>query len=212
MQQLTPEALVSSAILIAIFLLIAFPIHEAAHAFAADRLGDHTARFMGRLTLNPVRHFDPIGGILLALSIFIGGFVFGWAKPTPVNPSNLVDRRNGELVVALAGPASNLIMASLAALVVRLVIALGIEVPTIVADVLLNLVFFNVMLTVFNLIPVPPLDGSQILFRFLPPQTAWRLRVSLAQWGFVIVIVGVLLFGQYLFSLMLDVTYFLVGV
>jgi Zn-dependent protease len=211
-QQLTPEALLSSAILIAIFLLIAFPVHEAAHAFAADRLGDHTARFMGRLTLNPVRHFDPLGGILLAVSVLLGGFVFGWAKPTPVNPSNLVDRRNGELVVALAGPASNLIMASIAALVVRLVIATGVEVPVIVAQILINLVFFNVMLTVFNLIPVPPLDGSQILFRFLPPQTAWRLRVSLAQWGFLIVIVGVLLFGNVLFSLMLDVTYFLVGV
>ena len=212
MQQLTPEALLSSAILIAIFLLIAFPVHEAAHAFAADRLGDHTARFMGRLTLNPVRHFDPLGGILLAVSVLLGGFVFGWAKPTPVNPSNLVDRRNGELVVALAGPASNLIMASIAALVVRLVIATGVEVPVIVGQILINLVFFNVMLTVFNLIPVPPLDGSQILFRFLPPQTAWRLRVSLAQWGFLIVIVGVLLFGNVLFSLMLDVTYFLVGV
>lgn len=212
MQQLTPEALLSSAILIAIFLLVAFPIHEAAHAFAADRLGDHTARFMGRLTLNPIRHFDPLGGILLAVSVLLGGFVFGWAKPTPVNPSNLIDRRNGELVVALAGPASNLIMASIAALVVRLVIAAGIEVPVIVGQILINLVFFNVMLTVFNLIPVPPLDGSQILFRFLPPQTAWRLRVSLAQWGFLIVIVGVLLFGNVLFSLMLDVTYFLVGV
>lgn len=207
----TPEELVADAILIAIFLLVGFPVHEFAHALAADRLGDHTARFMGRLTLNPIRHFDPLGGILLAVSILLSPFVFGWAKPTPVNPSNLVDRRNGELVVALAGPASNLVMASVMALVFRAVVGLEVDVPNIVVLILFNFVFFNVMLAVFNLIPVPPLDGSQVLFRFLPPSTAWRLRTQLAQYGFVIIIVGVLLFGRVIAGFMLDVTVFLVG-
>lgn len=207
----TPEELVADAILIAIFLLVGFPVHEFAHALAADRLGDHTARFMGRLTLNPIRHFDPLGGILLAVSILLSPFVFGWAKPTPVNPSNLVDRRNGELVVALAGPASNLVMASVMALVFRAVVGLEVDVPNIVVLILFNFVFFNVMLAVFNLIPVPPLDGSQVLFRFLPPSTAWRLRTQLAQYGFVIIIVGVLLFGGAIAGFMLDVTVFLVG-
>ena len=207
----TPEELVADAILIAIFLLVGFPVHEFAHALAADRLGDHTARFMGRLTLNPIRHFDPLGGILLAVSILLSPFVFGWAKPTPVNPSNLVDRRNGEMVVALAGPASNLVMASVMALVFRAVVGLEVDVPNIVVLILFNFVFFNVMLAVFNLIPVPPLDGSQVLFRFLPPSTAWRLRTQLAQYGFVIIIVGVLLFGRVIAGFMLDVTVFLVG-
>lgn len=207
----TPEELVADAILIAIFLLVGFPVHEFAHALAADRLGDHTARFMGRLTLNPIRHFDPLGGILLAVSILLSPFVFGWAKPTPVNPSNLVDRRNGEMVVALAGPASNLVMASVMALVFRAVVGLEVDVPNIVVLILFNFVFFNVMLAVFNLIPVPPLDGSQVLFRFLPPSTAWRLRTQLAQYGFVIIIVGVLLFGGAIAGFMLDVTVFLVG-
>lgn len=207
----TPEELVADAILIAIFLLVGFPVHEFAHALAADRLGDHTARFMGRLTLNPIRHFDPLGGILLAVSILLSPFVFGWAKPTPVNPSNLVDRRNGELVVALAGPASNLVMASVMALVFRAVVGLEVDVPNIVVLILFNFVLYNVMLAVFNLIPVPPLDGSQVLFRFLPPSTAWRLRTQLAQYGFVIIIVGVLLFGGAIAGFMLDVTVFLVG-
>ncbi|HSG85428.1 MAG TPA: site-2 protease family protein [Candidatus Limnocylindrales bacterium] len=207
----TPERLAAAAFLIAFFLLVGFPVHEFAHALAADRLGDHTARFMGRLTLNPIRHFDPLGGILLAVSILLSPFVFGWAKPTPVNPSNLVDRRNGELVVALAGPASNLVMASVMALVFRAVVGLEVDVPNIVVLILFNFVFFNVMLAVFNLIPVPPLDGSQVLFRFLPPSTAWRLRTQLAQYGFVIIIVGVLLFGGAIAGFMLDVTVFLVG-
>jgi Zn-dependent protease len=205
------EALVSDAVLIGFFLLIGFPVHEFAHALAADRLGDHTARFMGRLTLNPIRHFDPLGGILLVVSILLGGFVFGWAKPTPVNPSNLVDRRNGEMVVALAGPASNLIMASIMAVVFRAVVGLEIDVPNIAVLILFNFVLYNVMLAVFNLIPVPPLDGSQVLFRFLPASTVWRLRTQLAQYGFIIIILGVLLFGRAIAGFMLDVTVFLVG-
>lgn len=212
MFSLSPEQLLSDAILIAFFLLVGFPVHEFAHAYAADRLGDHTARFMGRLTLDPRRHFDPLGGILLAVTILLpGGFVIGWAKPTPVNPSNLVDRRNGEAVVALAGPASNLIMASVAALVFRAVVGFDLAIPEVAALTLFSFVLYNVMLTVFNLIPVPPLDGSQVLFRFLPPSAAWRLRTQLGRYGFVIIIVGVLVFGNVIARFMWDVTLFLVG-
>jgi Zn-dependent protease len=198
-------------VLIAIFLGVGFPVHEFAHAFAADRLGDSTARHLGRLTLNPVKHFDPVGGSLFVVSALIGGFIIGWAKPTPVNTMNLRDRRNSEVVVALAGPGVNLIMACVAALVVRAVISLEVEVPPLVANLLLNFVYFNVALMVFNLIPIPPLDGSTLLFRFLDPATAWRLRPMLAQYGFVVVLLGVLVFGRQIGRLMLDVTRFLVG-
>jgi Zn-dependent protease len=198
-------------VLIAIFLGVGFPVHEFAHAFAADRLGDSTARLLGRLTLNPVKHFDPVGGSLFVVSALIGGFIIGWAKPTPVNTMNLRDRRNSEVVVALAGPGVNLIMACVAALVVRAVISLEVEVPPFVANLLLNFVYFNVALMVFNLIPIPPLDGSTLLFRFLDPATAWRLRPMLAQYGFVVVLLGVLVFGRQIGRLMLDVTRFLVG-
>jgi Zn-dependent protease len=198
-------------LLIAIFLGVGFPVHEFAHAFAADRLGDSTARLLGRLTLNPVKHFDPLGGTLFVISALVGGFIIGWAKPTPVNTANLRDRRNSEVVVALAGPGVNLIMACVAALIFRAVVGLELEVPDLIALVLLNFVYFNVALMVFNLIPIPPLDGSTLLFRFLDPATAWRLRPMLAQYGFVIVLVSVFLFGRQIGRVFYDVTIFLVG-
>ena len=133
-------------ILIAIFLLVAFPVHEFFHAYAAYRLGDGTAKMFGRLTLNPIVHFDPLGGLLLVISVLSTGFMFGWAKPTPVNPSNLRDRRNSEVIVALAGPASNLVMACLAALVIRALNAVGVleTLPTLALDVLFYFVLFIV--------------------------------------------------------------------
>jgi Zn-dependent protease len=199
-------------ILIAIFLLIGFPVHEFAHAFVAYRLGDATAKLFGRLTLNPVTHFDPIGGLFLIVSVLAGtGFIFGWAKPTPVNPGNLRDRRNGEVLVALAGPATNLIMACLMALVVRALIAVGADVPPLVGQVLLGFVFYNVALAVFNFIPIPPLDGASLLFRFLPLRYAWQLRPLLTQYGMFILLFFIFFGGRILGGVILDVAYFLVG-
>jgi Zn-dependent protease len=204
---ITPEKL----ILIAIFLLVGFPVHEAAHAFAADRLGDATARLLGRLTLNPVRHFDPIGGSLFVLSVIVGGFVIGWAKPTPVNPSNLRDRRNSEVVVALAGPAVNLILACLAAIAFRALVGLELSLPLLVGQTLFSFVLYNLFLMIFNLIPVPPLDGSAVLFRFLSPATAWRVRPMLNQYGLVAILLVVLFLGTMLSNWVMNVAFFLVG-
>ncbi|HXG39664.1 MAG TPA: site-2 protease family protein [Candidatus Limnocylindrales bacterium] len=205
------EDLVPKAILIAIFLLVGFPIHEFAHAATAYALGDGTAKVFGRMSLNPLVHFDPLGGTMLVLSALLGGFVFGWAKPTPVNPANLRDRRNGEVLVALAGPASNLVMASLGAFVVRLVVALGVEVPSLVATVLILFVVYNVLLAVFNLIPIPPLDGSTLLFRILDPRTAWQVRPFLQQYGFLILLLVVFAGGGIISRFVFGVSRLLVG-
>lgn len=203
----------ASIILIGIFLLVAFPVHEFFHAYAAYRLGDGTAKMFGRLTLNPVVHFDPLGGLLLIVSVLSSGFVFGWAKPTPVNPSNLRDRRNSEVIVALAGPASNLVMACLAALVFRALEATGIlnQLPEVAIMVLFDFVLFNILLAIFNMIPIPPLDGSTLLWRFLPPQMVWQWRPILSQYGFIILLVFIFTIGRYVASLVYDVTSFLVG-
>ncbi len=175
-------------VMLGIFLGIAFPVHEFSHAAVAYMRGDATAKLMGRMTLNPIVHFDPVGGMMMAVTVLLGGFLFGWAKPTPVNTMNLRNRKNDEVLVAIAGPISNLVMAIFGAFVIRLVIMLGLEPPTVVWDILANFVVFNVALAIFNLIPVPPLDGSTLLFRFLPPQQAWQIRPFLTQYGIFIVL------------------------
>ncbi len=201
-------------ILIAFFLLVGFPVHEFAHAFVAYRLGDGTAKMFGRLTLNPAVHFDPLGGLMLAASVLAGGFAFGWAKPTPVNPSNLRDRRNGEVLVALAGPASNLIMAAVMAVVFRILLETDffISAPDIVFQVIFYFVAYNVVLAVFNLLPIPPLDGSSLLFRLLPLQYAWQVRPFLQQYGIFILIAFIFLGGPIIGPIISGITGFLLGI
>ena len=185
------DQLLAALIVVAIMLLVGFPVHEFSHALAAYRLGDSTARFMGRLSLNPVVHFDPMGGILLAIT-FIGSqgtFGFGWAKPTPVNPRNLEGGRYGEAIVAAAGPISNLVLAIAAAIPLRYILSdltLVDQIPTLLLQVLYLFVVINLVLMIFNLFPIPPLDGSKVLFAFLPPQVAWRWRPILEQYGFIL--------------------------
>jgi Zn-dependent protease len=185
-------------IAIAIILLVSFPVHEFSHALAAYRLGDGTAKLFGRLTLNPIAHFDPIGGLMLIFSGLIGGLAFGWAKPTPVNPMNLRGGRESEAIVAFAGPASNLVLAAAVALPLRFILhsgSLQTSVPSVVILTLFYFVEINLALAIFNLIPIPPLDGSKVLYAFLPPRVAWQWRPILDQYGFFLLILLIIPIG-----------------
>ncbi len=178
-------------------LLVCIIPHEVAHGWVAWRLGDPTAKWAGRLSLNPIRHLDPIGSLLLPAVLLLlrrfAGFpiVFGWAKPVPINPRYFRDPWQGMLWVALAGPATNFGMALVAAGLGRGLIALGLVNPW-VLYFLGMVVLLSLVLGAFNLIPVPPLDGSRVLSYFLPLR--WRLQLArLEQWGLVIVMVLLLI-------------------
>lgn len=187
-----PEDILPRVIVVAIMLLVGFPVHEFAHALAAYRLGDGTAKLFGRLTLNPIVHFDPLGGMLLAVSFLFAGFGFGWAKPTPVNPANLEGGHRGEAIVAAAGPISNLLLAIIVAVPLRYLVAnpaLYASVPPLVTTIMQLFIYINLVLMVFNLLPIPPLDGSKVLFAFLSPRQMYQWRPVLEQYGFVLLLV-----------------------
>ena len=186
------QVLLIKAVVVAVMLLVAFPIHEFSHALAAYRLGDGTARLMGRLTLDPRAHFDPMGGGLLALSVLFLGFGFGWAKPTPYNPMNLRGGRWGEAIVSAAGPISNFVLAVAGAIPLRWIVLTGMDVP-ILESFLFFFVQINLVLMIFNLIPIPPLDGSKVLYAFLDPRTVWQIRPVLEQYGLVILLGAMIL-------------------
>lgn len=176
---------IAETILFVAILIISVIVHEISHGYMAEYLGDPTARLKGRLTLNPVPHIDPLGSIIVPglLALLPGSLIFGWAKPVPYNPHNL-NSRYGNALVAAAGPASNFFIAGVAAVVFRLTpIATAGAAGTFVLAVTL----INVVLAVFNLVPIPPLDGSKILFDFLPARLNY-IREALEQYGFVILV------------------------
>jgi Zn-dependent protease len=169
-------------------ILISLTIHEAAHAWTADRLGDPTARMLGRLSLNPIVHIDPIGTLLLPILAAISGLpLIGWAKPVPVNTRNLRNPRRDFMLVAAAGPISNLLQATVVALIMRGVLGAGAS-PAYLLSVLQEAVVVNLMLAFFNLIPVPPLDGGNVMLGLLPPRVAAQFG-QLRQFGFIILYV-----------------------
>ena len=201
---LDPSFLVPALLAVGVMLLVGFPVHEFSHAFAAFRLGDSTARYQGRLTLDPRRHFDPLGGTMLVISAVLSSFFIGWAKPTPVNPYNLAGGHRGEAIVALAGPLSNLVLAAVVAIPVRvatspelLVRILSNPLTTLIYDVGVIWVFINVSLFIFNLLPIPPLDGWRVLLGALDPRTAYNLR-QYEQYGFILLLLILLVGGRIL--------------
>lgn len=161
-------------------LVIALVIHEYAHAKAADVMGDFTPRMTGRLTLNPMAHIDPIGLIMLLV------VRFGWAKPVMINARNFRNWRQGELLVALAGPMANLIVAFISLLAMAVLFKLGMFSEG-VRLVLSMMVLFNINFAIFNMLPLPPLDGSKVLMVLLPGRLAYKL-MSLERYSFIILI------------------------
>ncbi len=169
-------------IIIALIFIFSVIIHEVSHGLAALWLGDPTAKYMGRLTLNPISHVDPIGSILVpAITFIAGGFIFGWAKPVPYNPYNLRDQKYGPALVGAAGPVSNIAIALVFGFFLRILLVTGkvsVSDGGLVATVFAYAIMINILLAFFNLIPFPPLDGSKLLFAVLPIREETKLRLE----------------------------------
>lgn len=178
-----------------VILVVSVMFHELAHGTAADRLGDPTPRLSGRLTLNPLAHLELVGSFLVPLVCILSGsgFIVGWAKPMPFNAAHLKYKRWGPAIVAAAGPAMNLMIAVLCAVIFRIVNATGLNVSF--ATMLVQVVVINVSLAVFNLIPIPPLDGHHILGGIVPGFKRWSDRV-MARYGLVLLVLVLLVAGS----------------
>ncbi len=194
-----------------VLIIMSVVIHEISHGYAALWLGDKTALYAGRLTLNPIKHLDPVGSVLLPtlLAILPGNFFFGWAKPVPFNPYNLRNQRWGEAIVAVAGPVSNILIATVFGLLVRFGLDLGLPIAFIHISATSTII--NLGLAIFNLLPIPPLDGSKILFSVLPYR--WmHIRTTLEQYSLLFVALFVIFFSSWLSPVIVGVFKLITGV
>lgn len=188
-------------------LIMSVVIHEVSHGYAALYLGDQTAKYQGRLTLNPVRHLDPVGSFLVpALSYMLGGFIIGWAKPVPYNPYNLRPGRWSEAMVAGAGPLSNISVALIFGILIRMGVG-GLAFVQIASLIVL----INVLLAVFNMMPIPPLDGSKILFAIFPEKFG-QFRAFFERQGIILLIFFIFFIWQLVFPLVLAIFRLITGV
>lgn len=178
-------------------LVMSVVIHEVAHGYAALWLGDVTAKYAGRLTLNPIKHLDPVGSVLLPaiMAILPGNLIFGWAKPVPYNPYNLKNQRWGELMVAAAGPLSNIILALVFGLLIRFSPVLGL--PDSFIEISVTVVLINLVLAIFNLIPIAPLDGSKILYSLLPEDKARAFMDITQRYSIFLLILFIFILWQF---------------
>ncbi len=193
-----------SLIILIIILLFSVIIHEVAHGTVALYLGDPTAKNAGRLTLNPLKHLDPIGSVIVPLFLILmakltgGGIIFGWAKPVPINPYNFRDQKYGEAKVALAGPLSNIFLALVFGLSIRALPPHSVFFQNLITAFSF-IVWINLLLGIFNLLPFPPLDGSHVLFTFLPYSTQ-KIKRLLAQYGLFFLLIFIFIFFPLLIS------------
>lgn len=185
-----------------IILVMSVVVHEVSHGYAAYWLGDPTAKYAGRLNFNPVNHLDLFGSFIIPLLLIISQspFLFGWAKPVPFNPYNLRSQKWGPAIVGLAGPLSNLLMAVIAGMLIRATLFFGV-VDGFILQILAITMFINILLMVFNMFPLPPLDGSKLLFAIVP--ISEHTKMTLERYGFVFLFVFLMLF-QDMFSLVMS--------
>ena len=198
-------------------LIMSVVIHEVSHGFMAEYFGDDTARRSGRLTLNPIKHLDLFGSIILpALLYLTAGFAFGWAKPVPYNPNNFRNKRWGTVAVASAGIIANLFIAIIFGLLIRFAPQLGLPTynPFLVPPfykITINIVVINIALALFNLVPIPPLDGSKILFNLLPKSFSTLLD-SLERYALIFLVVFIIFFSNYLYPALAFLFHILTGI
>jgi Zn-dependent protease len=205
------------AFLIITVLIGSIVVHEVAHAWQARREGDDTAERLGRITLNPIPHLDPIGSVVVPLLLYLSpsSFLFGWAKPVPVDPRNYREYVAGDIRVSMAGIVSNLILAVLATLLLAVVVKIqsfGDPAPVVtavIADGLYYALFINLILAFFNLIPIPPLDGSHVVAHLLPEGLAHRYRM-MGQYG-ILILMGIMFVFPRAFSVLLWPVFYLRG-
>mgnify|MGYP005839538953 CR=1 FL=1 len=186
-------------IFVIVVLILSIVIHELAHGYAALAQGDPTAKYAGRLTMNPIKHLDLMGSFIVPFLLYIlsVGVILGWAKPVPYNPYNLRNQRWGETLVSVAGPASNLVVALIFGLLIRFGSGFLSQDATLLAGLI---VIINIVIAIFNLIPIPPLDGSKILFDILPRSVkVSEARMFMERYGLFIVLGVVLLLGDVIF-------------
>lgn len=187
-------------------------IHEYAHGMMAEKCGDSTARYLGRLTLNPIAHIDLFGTIILPLILIMSGsrFVFGWAKPVPINPHNFHNPRWDTVKVGLAGPGANIAAALISAGILHAILAAGMD-PGILGGILVMLVVINLVFAFFNLVPVPPLDGSHVIAGFLPARMAYTFESTMQRYGIILIFALMWLgfFERIIFPLAYGVAYLL---
>ena len=198
-------------IFIIAILIMSVVIHEVSHGYAALALGDPTAKYQGRLTLNPIAHLDPVGSFIVpAIGYFLGGFIIGWARPVPFNPYNLKSAKWGEAIVAVAGPISNIAIAILFGIIIRIGNSQELLSPNFLS-LASFVVLINIILAVFNLIPIPPLDGSKILFSILPYK--WnKIRWQLERFGLIFVFLFIFLFWHILSPIIYELYSMIVGI
>lgn len=186
-----------------VILIFSVVIHEVSHGYAALILGDKTAQYEGRLTLNPIKHLDPLGSVIIPFLLFLtnSGFLFGWAKPVPYNPYNFRNQKWGPAIVGAAGPLANITLAIFFGILIRVLPSMVGVIPGAVVvnflQIAHHIVLLNLVLALFNMVPIPPLDGSKVFFALLPYQ--WRsVQFFLEEHGLIALVVFILFFSQWL--------------